>query len=321
MRQIGSVPDEAAARKLADYLLTQGITTRLDPAADGRCAVWVHREDQVEAARRELAAFVASPDDARYQGAAGAARALRKEAERVRREHVKNTHDVRSYWAARDLRHCPLTFALIGASVAVSLLSGWGSDPGVVFSLQVASYRLVSPEEIRDDRPDDARLVGGHWVRSDLVADLRRGEVWRLVTPIFLHFDAIHLLFNMYWVYQLGGAIEARRKTWRFGLLVLVSAALSNLGQYYYSGNPSFGGMSGVVFALFGYVWMKGMYEPEQGLGLHPNTVLLMLLYLGFTATMGVSRLAHAAHLSGLAVGVLAGVGPHLLDSLRPRQP
>ena len=34
-----------------------------------------------------------------------------------------------------------------------------------------------------------------------------------------------------------------------------------------------FGGMSGVLCGLFGYIWMKGLYEPEQGMILHPNSV------------------------------------------------
>ena len=36
-------------------------------------------------------------------------------------------------------------------------------------------------------------------------------------------------------------------------------------------------GISGVIYALFGYIWMKGLYEPEQGMILHPNTVTIML--------------------------------------------
>jgi GlpG protein len=318
MRQIGSIPDENEARALADYLMTLGITTRLDPAPEG-WAVWVHREERVEEARNELAEFHRNPTDPKYHGAASAAKALRKKAERVEREHLRNTLNVRYFWSARDVRRCPLTFLLIGASVAVALLSGFGRDARIVAPLQIASYRAVPLEQVPETGPTDGVILGNTWLRSDIRQDLRRGQIWRLVTPIFLHFDLLHLLFNMYWVYSLGAAIEIRRGTGRLAALVLGSAALSNLGQYFYSGSPLFGGMSGVDFALFGYVWMKGLYEPELGLALHPNTVLFMVLYLGFTSLGGVSHMAHAAHLVGLAVGVLAGVSPYLVDSLRPR--
>jgi GlpG protein len=78
--------------------------------------------------------------------------------------------------------------------------------------------------------------------------------------------------------------------------------------------------MSGVDLALFGYIWMKGMYEPESGLGMHPNSVVWMIVFLVFTIFHGIPGvpIAHGAHLVGLAVGVLAGVGPHLINSLRP---
>ena len=62
-----------------------------------------------------------------------------------------------------------------------------------------------------------------------------------------------------------GHAEEARQGTWRLASLVVVIAALSNLGQYYVSG-PNFFGISGVVYGLFGYIWMKGKFDPASGL-------------------------------------------------------
>ena len=46
-----------------------------------------------------------------------------------------------------------------------------------------------------------------------------------------------------------------------------------------------FGGISGVIFALFGYIWMKGLYEPEQGMILHPNNITMVLLWLALCMT------------------------------------
>jgi GlpG protein len=108
--------------------------------------------------------------------------------------------------------------------------------------------------------------------------------------------------------------IEFRRGTMRLAALVLVSAIASNLGQYLYMerlepGEPQlFGGISGVICALFGYIWMKGMYEPEQGMILHPNSVTVVLLWLGLCMTGLVGPIANAAHVVGLVVGVAAGV-------------
>jgi GlpG protein len=121
----------------------------------------------------------------------------------------------------------------------------------------------------------------------------------------------------MLWLFQLGTTIETRRGTWPLLCLVLASAVISNLAQYYLTGLPNFGGMSGVVLALFGYVWMKGLYEPDQGLGLDQNTVLMMILYLGVTMSLDL-RMAHFAHLAGLGVGMIVALGPHLRASLMP---
>ena len=77
---------------------------------------------------------------------------------------------------------------------------------------------------------------------------------------------------------QMGTAVEERRGPWRFLLLPLVTAVISNLAQYYLDDiswidgglvvkpGPAFGGMSGVLYGLFGYMWMKSRLAPELGL-------------------------------------------------------
>ena len=131
---------------------------------------------------------------------------------------------------------------------------------------------------------------------------------WQILTYAFLHGSFNHLFFNMLWLYDLGGSIELRRGVWRFGALVLVAAVAGNLGQYYYQHLPRFGGMSGVDYALFGYVWMKGRYEPEQGMIMHPSNVQTMLFWLVLCFTGLFGPIANVAHVVGLIVGILFGL-------------
>ena len=60
-----------------------------------------------------------------------------------------------------------------------------------------------------------------------------------MITPIFIHFNLLHLIFNMYWLFALGTEIEFRRKSWRFLLFVFVAALVSNVGQFYFTRGPS----------------------------------------------------------------------------------
>jgi len=158
--------------------------------------------------------------------------------------------------------------------------------------------------------------------------DIRNGQVWRLVTPIFLHFGLFHLLFNMVVLQQFGALIEARRGAWRYLALILITAVVSNVAQYYLTvtwennalsvhSNPAFGGMSGVLYGLFGYLWMKSRYEPALGLSLNPRIVILLIAWLFVCMSGVIGPIANTAHVAGLIVGVVIGVAPHLLGLLR----
>ncbi|PYK98399.1 MAG: hypothetical protein DME19_12705, partial [Verrucomicrobia bacterium] len=107
--------------------------------------------------------------------------------------------------------------------------------------------------------------------------EIRHGELWRLVTPIFLHGGLMHILFNMLCLSDFGTMIERRQNTRVLTALVLVIAALSNLGQYLWQG-PDFGGMSGVVYGLIGYIWMRGKFDPNSSLFLHSSTVTMAVV-------------------------------------------
>jgi uncharacterized protein (TIGR03435 family) len=110
----------------------------------------------------------------------------------------------------------------------------------------------------------------------------------------------------MLWLQHLGTIIEQHRGSRFLGLFVLVTGAVSNLVQYADSG-PMFGGMSGVVYGLFGYVWVHDQASPSSGLYLNQNTVAIMIVWLvlGFAGLLG--NVANMEHGAGLLVGVTWG--------------
>ena len=298
MREIGTIIEERRAKALADYLLTLNITTKVEPKAGGGFALWVHREDRVPEARAALADFEVNPADPRFQAAARTAREIRKQADKAESDHRKRSRDLRDRWEGAMYGRAPLAFGLIAASVIVTALMNFY---GPTYSVLTFSVRLVD-DEGRVFDTGFARILGG--------------EVWRLVTPIFLHFGIFHLFFNMAAMRVFGERIEMRKGTWRFALLVVVSAIVGNVGQFLYNGG-GFGGMSGVVFALAGYLWVKGQVQPEDGLSLDNRSFNYMLIWfaVGFLGPVLMPEargfpfnMANVVHAGGLAVGVLFGL-------------
>lgn len=296
MRRIGTIAHQEDAERFRDYLLTQEVQSQVEAAGDD-WAVWVYDEDQVESSKAELQRFLERPQDERYQEAVVAADRIRHEAARrqvaARRKQVHLTR----YWSRPLIRQIPVTFSLIVLSVVVTLgtrfggnLEAFGGQITIVPGMKRSGEYTIYPTAYR-------QLPG--------VVD---GQVWRIVTPAFLHFDVLHLLLNLYLFSVLGSVVERVRGSRTLLGLFLITAAAGNLTQLYLTG-PAFGGMSGVVLGVFGYMWIKGQMEPGSGLGLSPNFVFMMIAFLLFM-TLGVEEgIAHGAHIGGLACGMLTAAG------------
>jgi GlpG protein len=311
MRQLTTLPSADSAHTLADYLLTLNIDTQLERQPDG-WAIWVRDEDHLPRARQELEAFTRHPADPRYTGAVQTANSLRQR--QIQEEHAylrrQERFQRRMSGPAAAQRY---TIGLIAACILVMLLSDGGHDRNVVRALSIAPYRLVAENLI--EWPGLTPIV--------------QGQVWRLVTPIFLHFGIWHLLFNMLMLYDLGGAIERRRGPLRYLALVLALAVISNLVQYYFGHPmmdgaelkwvhlPNFGGMSGVVYGLFGYIWMKARFQPELGFHIHPRTVTYLIAWFFLCMTGWFGPIANGTHAGGLLAGMLLGYVPTLWSAAR----
>jgi len=131
--------------------------------------------------------------------------------------------------------------------------------------------------------------------------------VWRLATPMLVHFSVVHILFNMLWMWDLGRLIELLKGSAFLLVFVLLTGIASNVAQYAITGNPLFGGMSGVVYALLGYVWMQGRHNPRFGFVLHKSTVIMMLGWYVLCWTGLAGPIANWAHTAGLVLGVAWG--------------
>jgi len=135
---------------------------------------------------------------------------------------------------------------------------------------------------------------------------LFQGQIWRVITPIFLHFSLLHIVFNMLWLWDLGRAIEAKYGSARLGLLVAVCGVSSNFAQLAWDG-PHFGGMPGVVYALLGYIYIQGKFNPWSGLFVHRNIMAMMMAWFVLCWTGILGPIANMAHTVGLVIGLSWG--------------
>lgn len=291
MRSAGTIRDKAHARRFADFLLTRGISARLDGREDGY-TVWVHDEDRLAEVRSELPRFLAAPDDPRYN-LTRAAESLRAQARQAEAPRPAPAVMVAPSVERAGLMGTPLALALIALSVVVAAYTQLRSDSPYLDVLQIA--------------PRGERAL----------ASLRSGEVWRLFTPCFVHFSFLHILFNMMWMYDLGRQIEASRGTLALAFMVLTIGCTSNYAQYL-GGGPGFGGMSGVVFGLFGYVLLMSRFAPSSGMVMIPSNAVFLLVWFVVCLTGAVGPIANWAHGIGLVLGVgFGGIGVWLHERRR----
>ena len=263
------------AERFVHFLAAQHIEAEWRLAEDTGYAVWVLEEDRVAPARQHLAAFLARPDDQRFD----VARVHQRQRPPAEPRRVSSTHT--DIW--RDLRATgSVTNLCIAVAVVVTLLSNVPALAPLTVKLYFSQYAGTSFPEIR------------------------AGEVWRLVTPIFMHAGVLHLVFNVLGLCQLGGRSEAQESRRYLAAMVLVLAVICNTGQYLVSG-PLFVGMSGVVYGLLGYIWMMTRFQRGTLYLLSQQTVMMMLLWLGLGLVHIIPHVANTEHVLGLLVGVAWG--------------
>ena len=265
---------QSPAHLLANYLTSQHIEAAV-VQHDKEFVVVLDNHDHLDRAKIIADGFLANPTDPKYQQAAW------DNGKNVRLAPSGNGFSMGNIIA--DAVKAPFTSVVFILCVAVYLLSLFG-----LFA-PIAQHLLMQPFSI---------LSQNH-------------EWWRLLGPAFIHFSALHIIFNLLWWGMLGAKIERILGMSMLLIVFLVSATISNAAQALFSdpvqGNLFlFGGLSGVVYAVMGFVWWLGWLRPSWGLSL-PNSIvgfMLVWLVLGYADILWVN-MANAAHTAGLISGCL----------------
>ncbi len=215
-------------------------------------------------------------------------------------EQWKSGADLQQISVRRPLRQrinplkFPMTTGILLVSIVISVAIGFGSRYELMHWLTITDFHFINQQ-----------LIYSHLLES-----LHSFEVWRFISPVFMHFNLPHILFNGLWIWVIGRRIEQLQGIGIYLLLFAWAAVLSNVAQFWVSG-PMFGGLSGVVFAILAYTWLWDKQARIAFFGF-PSALFvfmvfwLVLGYTGLLEAIGFGAIANTAHLAGLVAGLLA---------------
>jgi membrane associated rhomboid family serine protease len=179
-------------------------------------------------------------------------------------------------------RQPTLTYTLIGINVLVAIAVFLSGRSGIVFGGESLQQALAVSQ------------VG-----------IAHGDVWQLVTAGFVHAGMLHLAFNMFALYVLGGLLEPAIGRLRFALIYFVSLLAGSFGALLLTApNMPTVGASGAVFGMMGAAIVvmrnRGINPMESGLGLW--------LGLNLAITFLIPGISIGGHIGGLVGGTLAAL-------------
>jgi rhomboid protease GluP len=137
-------------------------------------------------------------------------------------------------------------------------------------------------------------------------AGIRSGNYWGLITSVFTHVQLWHLFFNVYWLWILGGLLEPAIGRLNWIGFFLIAAIVSSGAQFAMSGSTGIGA-SGVVYAMFGFMWIgRERYPSFQRIVTKQNIRLFLgwLIFCIIATRMNIFRVGNTAHVAGLLFGV-----------------
>lgn len=189
---------------------------------------------------------------------------------------------------------------------------GAGGEPSLTYILIGVNVAIALGAFLSGASATGGGGIGG----SSLLAEgsvsrfsIDQGEYWRLLTSGFLHTGLIHLLFNMFALYILGGLLEPAIGRLRFGVVYFVSLLAGSFGALLLEPVAATAGASGAIFGLMGAALVV-MRERALESG------IALWLGLNLVITFTIPGISIGGHLGGLIGGALAMA---LLAEVAPR--
>lgn len=144
--------------------------------------------------------------------------------------------------------------------------------------------------------------LNGYWV-------VIKGELYRLLTSIFLHSDMMHIFMNMLSLYIVGRMVERLFRPFSYLGIYFISALFGSFTSIYFHPTGWAVGASGAIFGIFGalagFAWVHRNTMQKQFMEFMRSFGLILLL--NFVIGMVFPSIDMSAHIGGLISGVVGG--------------
>lgn len=201
---------------------------------------------------------------------------------------------------------------------------GWPVITMSIIAVNVAVYAAMGLTGVSWTAPgiQDAIRWGGDFGVLTLA-----GQWWRLVTSVFVHFGIVHILFNMWCLFNLGLSLEPMMGRGAYALLyfasgIAASAVSLSWNQWRVSAGAS-GAIFGVAGALVAYLALKKVPLQPEIIRRQLKSLAFFILYNLFYGAIHYGT-DNSAHLGGLVAGLILGAvipAAPAMASNAPREP
>lgn len=184
----------------------------------------------------------------------------------------------------------------------------WSSVTNIIIALNVLSFVVMG-------------LLGAGWFETDSFmpyilyganngAATTDGEWWRLLTSMFMHYGFLHLLFNMWALFQAGHFLEKLLGRWLFALTYLGSGLAGGFTSIAWHGDKVWSaGASGAVFGVYGAI-LGFLLREKQSLPavIYKSMMKSSLIFAGYNILYGLrAGVDNSAHVGGVLGGLVFG--------------
>ena len=179
-----------------------------------------------------------------------------------------------------------VTYALLGVTVLVFI------------------FQMLSESLLKTDYP---ALFG--MKENSLIV---QGQLWRLLTPVFLHGSILHIGFNMYALWIIGGRMERAYGHGRYIVLYFLSGYAGNVFSFLFQPNASIGASTAIFGLLAAEAVLlylnRRMIMDSRAMLLNIITIGVINLIIGTVPGSGIDNWGHLGGLlGGLAFGWFGG--------------